>query len=85
MSISHSAEAFIPEASGGAMVNNIIVISGDEEPSSLWLETNKSSIEKAGSSEDIARTDAPLSDRALRVFQAALPSPLCRPITRKSR
>lgn len=46
MAISQSAEAFIPEASGGAMVNNMIVISGDEEPSSLWLETNKSSVEK---------------------------------------
>lgn len=44
--ISQSAEAFIPEASGGTMVNNVIVISGDEEPSSLWLETNKSSVEK---------------------------------------
>lgn len=45
-SISHTAHAFIPEASGGTLVNNMIVIAGDEEPSSLWLETNQSSIEK---------------------------------------
>jgi hypothetical protein len=46
VAISHSANAFIPEASGGAMVNSTIVIAGDEEPSSLWLETNKSSLAK---------------------------------------
>lgn len=46
MAISHTAKAFIPEASGGTLVNGTIVISGDEEPSSLWLETNKSSLEK---------------------------------------
>lgn len=44
--ISQSAKAFIPEASGGAMVKSTIVIAGDEEPSSLWLETNKSSLAK---------------------------------------
>lgn len=46
-SISHTAQAFIPEASGGTMVNNILVISGDEEPSSLWLETEKVKVKGA--------------------------------------
>lgn len=46
MTISQAAKAFIPEASGGALVNDTIVISGDEEPGSLWLETNKSTLEK---------------------------------------
>jgi hypothetical protein len=46
ISFSQATHAFIPEASGGALVNNTIVISGDEEPDSLWLETNKSSVEK---------------------------------------
>lgn len=46
ISISQTANAFIPEASGGTLVNGTIVISGDEEPGSLWLETNKSSLEK---------------------------------------
>lgn len=32
-----AAETFIPEASGVTKVGNTIIISGDEEPSSLWL------------------------------------------------
>lgn len=38
-SLSLHAGTFIPEASGATKVGNQLVISGDEEPSSLWVST----------------------------------------------
>ena len=46
LSFSLSSYAFIPEASGGARVGSMLVIAGDEEPSSLWMAKDIESIEK---------------------------------------
>lgn len=46
LSLSLSCHAFIPEASGGTKVGSMLVISGDEEPSSLWLGNDLNSVAK---------------------------------------
>ena len=46
LSFSFSSYAFIPEASGGTKVGPTLVIAGDEEPSSLWIGNDLSSVQK---------------------------------------
>lgn len=42
----NQANAFIPEASGGAKVGKLLVVAGDEEPSFMWIGENPSSMIK---------------------------------------
>lgn len=46
ISFSITSHAFIPEASGGTKVGSMLVISGDEEPASLWIGEDAESVEK---------------------------------------